>query len=116
MKQTLLLLFFLCGSVMVFSQSSNSFGERYKLLSQKSQADLIQIYPNPATDYIQLSESEEDVKKIAIINMVGRTLRVFETIEDQKQYRIADLPRGMYLVQIIGDKNKIITTKRVKKQ
>jgi hypothetical protein len=115
MKQTLLLLFFLCGSVMLFSQSSNSFSERYKLLSQQSTAELIQIFPNPATDYIQLSNSE-DVKKIVIINMVGRRLRVFEAIEDQKLYRIGDLPRGMYLVQIIGDKNKIITTKRVKKQ
>lgn len=115
MKQTVLLFFLLCGSVMLFSQSSNSFGERYKLLSQKSKADLIQIFPNPTTDYIQLTNSEE-VARIVIINMVGRTLRVFEAIEDQKLYRIGDLPRGMYLVQIIGDKNKIITTKRVKKQ
>ncbi len=115
MKQTLLLFFLLCGSVMLFSQSANSFSERYQLLSQKSKADLIQIFPNPATDYIQLSNSEQ-VTRIAVINMVGRTIRIFEAIVDQKQYRISDLPRGMYLVQIIGDKNKIITTKRVKKQ
>ncbi len=114
MKQTLLLLFFLCGSVMLYSQSS-SFSERYKSLSQKSKADLIQIFPNPATDFIQLTESE-GVTRVAIVNMLGRTLRIFEAIEDQKQYRIGDLPKGMYLVQIIGDKNKIITTKRLKKQ
>ncbi|MEL7123000.1 MAG: T9SS type A sorting domain-containing protein, partial [Bacteroidota bacterium] len=73
------------------------------------------IFPNPASRYIQLSKSE-NVKRISVINMVGRTMRSFESIETDKKYAIEDLPRGMYLVQLIGTNNKILTTRRLKKQ
>ena len=48
--------------------------------------------------------------------MVGRQMKSFEAGEVDSRYFIGDLNRGMYLVQILGENNKIITTKRVSKR
>lgn len=81
----------------------------------KEKAPKIEVFPNPATTHISLTDVS-GVKRIAVYNLVGRLLRVFEEVVEEKNYYIGDLPRGMYLVQILGDQNKIITTKRISKE
>lgn len=75
----------------------------------------IKIYPNPATEYISI-DNTENVKELFILNLVGRKLKVIQNVEQDVQYDISDLPNGMYLVQIIDHKNKIITTQRLSKR
>lgn len=75
----------------------------------------IKIYPNPATEYISIDNTEH-VKELFILNLVGRKLKVIQNVEQDVQYDISDLPNGMYLVQIIDHKNKIITTQRLSKR
>ena len=73
----------------------------------------ISVYPNPAVNFIGLSDSE-DVKKIVIFNVMGKEAKSF-LVEKGMKYDVADLKRGMYLVQIVDFKNKIITTQRLNK-
>jgi hypothetical protein len=54
--------------------------------------------------------------RIAVYNLVGNLMRVYDQVEAEKRYYVGDLPGGMYLVQILGDRNKIITTKRIHKE
>ncbi len=75
----------------------------------------VKIYPNPATEFISI-DNAQDVKELYILNLVGRKLKVIENIEENVHYDISDLPNGMYLVQIINHKNKIITTQRLSKR
>lgn len=117
MKQTLLAFFFFIALLQIgLSQSG------YRPSSWLADADIgkektpkIEVFPNPATSYISLTESQ-GVMRVAVYNLVGRLIRVYDQVEEEKRYYVGDLPRGMYLVQILGDRNKIITTKRIHKE
>ncbi|MFM8448916.1 MAG: T9SS type A sorting domain-containing protein [Haliscomenobacter sp.] len=118
MKQTLLALFFF----LVLAQIGVSQSAGYHSQGWLADADIgrektprIEVFPNPASSYISLTESQS-VQRIAVYNLVGRMVRVYDQVEEEKRYYIGDLPRGMYLVQILGDRNRIITTTRVHKE
>jgi hypothetical protein len=75
----------------------------------------LEVFPNPATSHIGLTESQ-GVHKVVIYNLVGSQMKNFDEITPDKRYYVGDLPRGMYLVQILGEKNKVLATKRMQKQ
>ncbi len=74
----------------------------------------IKIYPNPAFNFIGLNEISS-VNTIIIYNLVGRKMKNF-IAEKGKKYFIADLPKGMYLVQLLGRDGKVVTTQRMSKR
>jgi hypothetical protein len=74
----------------------------------------ISIFPNPATEFIKLSD-DEAVKNIFVSNMLGRKMRSFDVIKGDR-YEISDLPNGLYLIQIIGKNNKVLATQRLTKR
>lgn len=74
----------------------------------------IKIYPNPAYNFIGLN-SISGVNSITIYNLVGREMKKFYTQKGGK-YDITDLPRGMYLVQVLGSNGKVVTTQRMSKK
>lgn len=108
MKQTLRLISFLSLIVLFAFQATGAPGPQPKVTK-------IKIYPNPATSFISI-DNAQDVKELYILNLVGRKLKIIENVEQDVQYDISDLPNGMYLVQIIDHKNKIITTQRLSKR
>lgn len=77
--------------------------------------DKITIYPNPATEFISI-DNAKNVKEIRILNLVGRKLLLIEHVEQNTPYYIRELPNGMYLVQIVDNANKIMTTQRLSKR
>jgi len=112
MKQILLLAFFIFCGLTAFSQNRFSSSAH---LSQTSKRVLdVKIFPNPATDYIGITNSQK-VQQVRIYNLVGRQMKNFKTVQDEKYY-VGDLPRGMYLVQLIDSNQRVIITKRVNKQ
>lgn len=74
----------------------------------------ISVYPNPAVDFIGISD-DKNVSKIVVLNVMGRKAKSFE-IEKGMKYNVSELKRGMYLVQIFDLDNKIITTQRLNKR
>ena len=116
MKQFLLVFFF---SIVIIPLTLGQSGNRPPWLTGseigKEKTPKIEVFPNPASTYINLTETA-GVKRVVVYNLVGRTLRVFEEVSDGKNFYVGDLPRGMYLVQILGDQNKIVTTKRISKE
>jgi len=77
-----------------------------------AQEDL-RVFPNPVTTQFEIGHSER-VNTIRVINMVGREVRSFSYTPGQP-YSIADLPQGMYLVQLQDKGDKVIHTQRIKK-
>jgi len=65
----------------------------------------IQLYPNPATNYIHLSNLTGECK-ILIKDIAGKT--VLSTITDQSQLNISSLSKGVYFIQIIDVNGEII--------
>lgn len=124
MKQTLLLLSFLLINLVAFAQRDSncsscdsSAPQNYSSTqnaSLVSQHIDLSIYPNPATDYIGLSDNDS-VGRIMLYNLVGKRMKTYDYAKGETYY-VADLPSGMYLVQLIGKNNKIIATQRVSKR
>ena len=122
MKKTLLLttilslLFF--GVVWSQTASSSVNGQQLASLSKNKssfQTPKIKIYPNPATHYIKLSKVQ-DVRKIKILSLIGNAIKTYKVQALEEKYNVADLPNGLYLIQLLDYKNKVITTQRLNKR
>ena len=82
-------------------------------LSAQSATEDLRIFPNPVATSFEIGFSER-VSNIRVINMVGREVKKFDYAEGSK-YDIAELPQGMYLVQLRDASDEVIHTQRVKK-
>ena len=71
----------------------------------------VQIYPNPATDYVHVN-SKIKVNEIRLIDISGKMLK---SVKDTTQIGIAEYQSGMYFVEIIYGDNTKQVTKIIKK-
>lgn len=82
-------------------------------VSVMANADL-EIYPNPVLTSFKL-RSKTFVKEITVYNLAGSPVAKF-------QYRpgiscdVSNLPKGLYLVQFIGSREKVVATRRLRKE
>ncbi|HOY08066.1 MAG TPA: T9SS type A sorting domain-containing protein [Saprospiraceae bacterium] len=102
MKKKLLLFVFVLAGMAVKAQST-------------ARAEL-SVYPNPAAEYISVQDKHDAVGEIAIFSIVGRRVKEFEYTKGDQQYYISDLPKGMYLVQLIDKNKRILTTQKLEKR
>jgi hypothetical protein len=100
--------------VLLLAQTTarNTWGSEY---SRKESRVNIDVFPNPATHFISLNETT-GVTKLVLYNMVGGRVREFSEITPDARYSLENLPRGMYLIQIIGTNNVNLAVKRLFKQ
>jgi hypothetical protein len=110
----LLFILFLTPVIMQGGASLAAFDQAHPITYSDDDTPKIKIYPNPATDYIELSENNQ-VAKIVVFNLVGREMKRFNAYNGQKYY-IGDLERGLYLVQLLDKENQTIITQRVSKR
>jgi Secretion system C-terminal sorting domain len=73
----------------------------------------LKVYPNPATDYFQLSNAV-GVKKIVVYNMFGKEVKSYFHYPNA-QHEISELKTGMYIVKLLNDKNKVIKSVKLNK-
>lgn len=71
----------------------------------------LSVYPNPTVDFFKVSDNNL-VEQIAVYNLAGRRIKSFD-YSDGEKYFVGDLPRGMYLVQLISDDRHTLATRRV---
>lgn len=95
-------------------QTSAKTGNWYTV-AEADRGVIIEVYPNPTTSHIGLTDVQ-GVQKVMIFNLAGRQMKIFDDIAPDKKFYVGDLPRGIYLVRITGEKDKVITTKRISKQ
>ena len=82
-----------------------------------NKADCWIVYPNPATDKINIEslDAAAEMKSIDVYDITGKRLKSinYETFSQTESLDIADLPSGVYVLNIQTDKS-IITKKFVK--
>ena len=66
------------------------------------------VYPNPANTHFYV-KSEENIKKILIIDNIGRMLKTFSGFENSNKFDISNLPSAVYKVVIITDKRTSVS-------
>ncbi len=72
------------------------------------------IYPNPARDFVVLPENNQITKAI-LYNIAGKQVRTFNMAANTRQFNVADLMRGTYLLQFIDESGAILHTTRLTK-
>ncbi len=73
------------------------------------------IFPNPAVDVIELADAGEEVRVLRVYNLLGREMLRFEVVKGAK-YNVANLPAGIYLVQMLDEKGEVLSTQRMHKR
>lgn len=120
MKRTLLATLFLFFALLAFAHVNPDGNGGFDLYPKPLSTHLgdppsVSVYPNPATNYISVNK-DENIKSIVVFNLVGRKLKTIENVQKNEHYDVTNLPKGMYLVQVIGTDNKVITTQRISKR
>ncbi|MEM7102232.1 MAG: T9SS type A sorting domain-containing protein [Bacteroidota bacterium] len=79
-------------------------------------ADVLTVYPNPATSYITLPD-HADVSRAVMYNVLGKMMKTFELGAGfEHQVFVGDLPRGNYLVQFLNSEGDLLHTTKIAKQ
>lgn len=73
------------------------------------------VYPNPTIDYISVDDPQHMLEYVAVYNLVGKRVKNFEFSEGM-QYSIAELPKGLYLVQLQDKNRKVLKTQKIQKR
>lgn len=113
MKQTLLVFAFIISFI------SQGLGQDLLAsletpVSYSSITPNVEVFPNPAMDYIQLSNNQI-VDKIFLYDMIGKKVKYFSYRSSDEKFYVGDLRKGIYLVQLLDKNNEIISTKRIRK-
>jgi hypothetical protein len=74
----------------------------------------ITVFPNPASDQVTVYSSQ-GLKSVALSDVSGRTIRVFQPAIDEKQhtFSVSDIKSGIYLLMITDNSGKTETKKLV---
>ena len=59
----------------------------------------IRIYPNPATTYIELKNTQEGELNVAVYSVAGLVLNL-QLDSDSRQINVSGLPKGLYLIKV----------------
>jgi predicted FMN-binding regulatory protein PaiB len=73
------------------------------------------LYPNPASDYINIKLNGISTDKLEICDITGKVLLSQTITNDYQQMQIRDLKRGMYFLKIYDKNQNIKTLKFVKR-
>jgi hypothetical protein len=71
----------------------------------------ISIYPNPANEFIIFKSNEMLIEYIEFYDISGKLISKEIVNNCEVKYNLSNFAKGLYLIKIIGENNKIINTK-----
>lgn len=104
------------GSSVIFSKKlqGSLLCNTTKIANYNSLLNL-QVYPNPANDYVTIQAQSSNIKASELLTIDGRVINNQINFEDNKaKLSIQNLEKGIYLLRIIGQNNQITSTKIIK--
>ena len=79
--------------------------------------DEVTLYPNPATDDLNVVFGANDgIKNIAVFNVIGKAIVVYKVAGNSAKMDISRLPNGVYFLRMSDAKGQVVSTKRFTKQ
>jgi len=73
------------------------------------------IYPNPASDFVVLPQSDQ-ITKAVLYNITGKQVKTFDLATNTRRFDVGDVMRGTYLLQFIDKTGAILHTTRLTKR
>ncbi|MBL7719282.1 MAG: T9SS type A sorting domain-containing protein [Flavipsychrobacter sp.] len=84
---------------------------------RKSAPQEISLYPNPASDDLNVVFDDYDnIKSIAVYNVIGKAMIVYKVNGNSAKMDISKLPNGVYFIRLSDNKGQVVGTKRFTKQ
>jgi Secretion system C-terminal sorting domain len=81
----------------------------------KSAGEIV-LYPNPATDEVNVVfDAAADVKNIAIYNVIGKVMAVYKVNCNSANMSLENMPGGIYYVRLVNGEGNIVGTKKFTK-
>jgi hypothetical protein len=66
------------------------------------------IYPNPSTGIVNIDiPNNEQATNICITDMTGKKVKELTLQSDVNAIDLSDLPKGMYIINIVNDKEQL---------
>ncbi|HOY31127.1 MAG TPA: T9SS type A sorting domain-containing protein [Bacteroidales bacterium] len=66
---------------------------------------LYEIYPNPASDFLNINFTSETQGKLFLYDINGKAIREQVLDPGFRRMDISDIPKGMYIIKILSDKD-----------
>lgn len=87
-------------------------------IDDKKEGTAFSLYPNPATSqlFVKMEDATNEIYYITIINLLGKTVMMLPKPEINNGIDISSLSPGVYIVQLMDNKTKSITTQRFVKK
>ena len=82
-----------------------------KMVEIRSEVSL-SLYPNPATDYVMVELSNENIERVELYSMTGQLLRSEAVSGSRVEVSVGDLPSGVYSVLVNGRYGKRVMVRR----
>lgn len=82
-------------------------------------SNLVTIYPNPATDYVNIALNDKRISSINVVSVIGRRIARFAvepTRNDAFRVPLDKVADGIYLLQFADANGKVLGVRRVTKQ
>jgi len=89
-------------------------GDEAGFSTEDFQTTSFSIYPNPATDVINISNSLDVIENVKITDLNGRVVKEIASDIEKVQINISDLAQGVYILNATSN-GRTITEKIVKK-
>lgn len=86
-------------------------------LSSKSSEENIVMYPNPATNELNVVyDASYDIKNIAVYNIIGKMMNVYKVAGNSANLNIENIPSGIYFVKLYNANGNAVLTRKFTKQ
>ncbi len=81
-------------------------------------ANFVNIYPNPATDYVNIALNDKRISTINVVSVIGRRIAKFSvgSKNDFIKVPLDKVSDGIYLLQFADINGKVLGVRRVTKQ
>lgn len=81
-------------------------------------SNFVNIYPNPATNHINIALNDKNISSVNVTNVIGNKIAKFAVDVNRSPIYISldNVSTGVYLLQFVDSKGKIIGVKKVTKQ
>lgn len=98
-----------------YSASCNDFSNEVNVTIQTltndntlDSKDNILFYPNPVVDFLNIEDLSKDTRLIKVLDINGKTLYSKETTNEDIKLEFLNYPKGIYLIELIGDSKEVI--------
>jgi CBS domain containing-hemolysin-like protein len=78
--------------------------------------NIVSIYPNPASNYINLNINDAKVSNINVLNIIGKKIDINANTPNPINVPLDNIAKGIYLLQFTDNNGKLMGVRRVTKQ